>query len=138
VARAIGVNLLRARLSAWVLSAALAAVGGVLYAHFILALAPTSFNFDPFTFTFLVMVIVGGRSVSGAVVGTAAIAFLNEVLRRIENSTGHQGISPLVLAVIFVAMMILRPEGLLGRWELDELVVRGVRAARKGGRATTT
>jgi branched-chain amino acid transport system permease protein len=126
--------MLRARLAGWVLSAGLAALGGVLYAHFILALAPTSFNFEPFTFTFLVMVIVGGRSVSGAVVGAAAIAFVTEVLRRVENATQTQGISPLVLAVIFVGMMILRPEGLLGRWELDELLVRGLRAARKGGR----
>jgi hypothetical protein len=32
-----------------------------------------------------------------------------------------------VLAAIFLGMMILRPEGLLGRWELDELLVRGKR-----------
>jgi branched-chain amino acid transport system permease protein len=150
VARAVGVNLLRARLAAWVLSAAMAAVAGVLYAHFITALAPTIFGFD-LTFPLLVMVIVGGRSVSGAVVGAATIAFIQEALRRIENNTGHQGVSTAVLAGIFLAMMIVRSEGLLGRWELDELLVRGVRRLRaraaapagrelpqKGGRADTT
>jgi branched-chain amino acid transport system permease protein len=132
VARAVGVNLLRARLAAWVLSAGLAAVAGVLYAHFITALAPTIFGFD-LTFPLLVMVIVGGRSVSGAVVGAATIAFIQEALRRIENSTGHQGVSTAVLAAIFLGMMIVRSEGLLGRWELDELLARGagmVRARR--------
>ncbi len=135
VARAVGVNMLRARLAAWVLSAAFAAVGGVLYAHFILALAPTSFEFD-LTFLLLVMVIVGGRSVSGAVIGAALIAVLNEFLRRGENSIERFGLSTMVLAGIFVATMILRSEGLLGRWELDELIARWARRARgRGGRA---
>jgi branched-chain amino acid transport system permease protein len=137
VARAVGVSLLRARLFGWVLGAALAALGGVLYAHFILALAPTIFGFD-LTFPLLVMAIVGGRSVSGAVVGAAVIAFINEVLRRTENATGHQGISTGVLAAIFLVMMIVRSEGLLGRWELDELLARGLhrwRSRGSGGRA---
>jgi branched-chain amino acid transport system permease protein len=135
VARAIGVNLARARLAAWILSAGLAALGGVVYAHYILALAPTSFDFD-LTFLLLVMVIVGGRSVSGAVIGAAVIAVLNEVLRRGENSLNRFGLSTVVLAAIFVAMMIFRSEGLLGRWELDELLVRGTRSlrARRAGR----
>ena len=153
VARAVGVNLLRARLAGWVLSAAMAAVGGVLYAHFITAFAPPNFGFE-LTFPLLVMVIVGGRSVSGAVVGAAAIAFVTEVLRRTENATGKQGISTLALAAIFLATMIVRSEGLLGRWELDELLARGLRVLRaphgaertvletgqpeKGGRASET
>jgi len=136
VARAVGVNLLRARLVGWVLSAALAALGGVLYAHFITAFAPPNFGFD-LTFPLLVMVIVGGRSVSGAVVGAASIAFISEVLRRTENATGHQGISTLALAAIFLATMIVRSEGLLGRWELDELLARGSRALRASGAAST-
>jgi len=132
VARAVGVNMLRARLAAWVLSAAFAAAGGVLYAHFILALAPTSFEFD-LTFLLLVMVIVGGRSVSGAVIGATLISVLNEFLRQGENSIERFGLSTMVLAAIFVGTMILRSEGLLGRWELDELIARRWRSARAGG-----
>jgi branched-chain amino acid transport system permease protein len=112
-----------------VLSAGIAAVGGVLYAHFILALAPTSFFFE-LTFLLLVMAIVGGRSVSGAVLGAAAISLIAELLRRGENSTQWYGLSPAVLAAIFLTMMLVRPEGLLGRWELDELLVRGLRVMR--------
>ena len=82
---------------------------------------------------YFVMVIVGGRSVSGAVIGAAAIAVLNEFLRRGENSIERFGLSTMVLAAIFVAMMILRSEGLLGRWELDELIARWARRARGGG-----
>jgi branched-chain amino acid transport system permease protein len=130
VARAVGVSVTSARLAAWVLSAAIAGLGGVLYAHFVLAVAPTAFYFE-LTFIILVMLIVGGRSVSAAVVGAAVISVISELLRRTETATGRFGTSTLVLAMIFIAVMILRSEGLLGRWELDQLVVRGWRALRR-------
>jgi branched-chain amino acid transport system permease protein len=126
VARAVGVSVTSARLAAWVLSAAIAGLGGVLYAHFVLALAPTAFYFE-LTFILLVMLIVGGRSVSAAVLGAAVISVISELLRRTESATGRFGTSTLVLASIFIAMMILRSEGLLGRWELDQLLSRGWR-----------
>jgi branched-chain amino acid transport system permease protein len=126
VARAVGVSVTSARLAAWVLSAAIAGLGGVLYAHFVLALAPTAFYFE-LTFIILVMLIVGGRSVSAAVLGAAVISVISELLRRTESATGRFGTSTLVLASIFIAMMILRSEGLLGRWELDQLLSRGWR-----------
>ena len=131
VARAVGVSVTSARLAAWVLSAAIAGLGGVLYAHFILALAPTAFYFE-LTFIILVMLIVGGRSVSAAVLGAAAISVISEVLRRTESATERFGTSTLVLAAIFMTMMILRSEGLLGRWELDQLVARSWGRFRRG------
>ena len=129
VARAVGVSITSARLVAWVLSAAMAGLGGALYAHFILAVAPTTFYFE-LTFVILVMLIVGGRSVSAAVLGAAVISVISELLRRTESATGRFGTSTLVLALIFMIMMIVRPEGLLGRWELEELGVRGWRRFR--------
>ena len=129
VARAVGVSITSARLVAWVLSAAMAGLGGALYAHFILAVAPTAFYFE-LTFVILVMLIVGGRSVSAAVLGAAVISVISELLRRTESATGRFGTSTLVLALIFMIMMIVRPEGLLGRWELEELGVRGWRRFR--------
>jgi branched-chain amino acid transport system permease protein len=126
VARAIGVNMVRARVAAWVLSAALAAVGGVLYAGYLVSLAPSNFFFS-LTVTILVMAIIGGPTVSGAVFGAALISILNEVLRRVETATSQTGLSTIVVAAIFTVLIMIRPEGLLGRWELDELIVRAVR-----------
>ena len=139
VARAVGVSITSARLVAWVLSAAMAGLGGALYAHFILAVAPTAFYFE-LTFVILVMLIVGGRSVSAAVLGAAVISVISELLRRTESATGRFGTSTLVLALIFMIMMIVRPEGLLGRWELEELGVRGWRRfrSRRGTPRTAT
>ena len=125
--RAVGVDVMRGRLAAWVLSAGMAAASGALYAHLILAFAPQQFYFD-LTFLLIVMAIVGGPTVSGAVVGVTAISVVTEFLRRQEDGFHlgplhiHQafGLTTLVLGVLVLATVILRPDGLLGRWEIDE------------------
>ncbi|HEV7564185.1 MAG TPA: branched-chain amino acid ABC transporter permease [Solirubrobacterales bacterium] len=135
---AVGVDIRRARWYAWVLSAGMAAVSGALYAHLILAFAPQQF-YVSLTFTLIVMAIVGGSSVSGAVVGAAGISVISEILRRGESgfSLGpiHVaeafGLTTLVLGLIVLATVILRPGGLLGRWELEEWLMRGVRGFRE-------
>jgi branched-chain amino acid transport system permease protein len=143
-AGAMGVDMIRSRLSAWVLSAAIAGVGGVLYAHFILGFAPEQFFFE-LTFTLLVMVVLGGPTVSGAVVGATTVTILTEILRRGERgfSLGPIeveqafGLTTIGLGIAVLGTMVLRKNGLLGRWELDEWLVRAwARVA--GRRAHTT
>jgi branched-chain amino acid transport system permease protein len=147
--QAVGVDIKRARYAAWVLSAGIAAVSGVLYAHLILAFAPQQFFFD-LTFLLLVMAIVGGSTVSGAVVGAAGVTILTEFLRRQESGfdlgplhVGEAfGLTTLALGVAVLLTVILRPDGLLGRWELDESLGRALRrlrarrAPRSGGGET--
>jgi branched-chain amino acid transport system permease protein len=126
-----GVNVERARLVAWILSAALAAVSGALYAHFVLAILPHAFYFQ-MTFLLVTMVILGGYSVTGAVVGAVVVTILAEALRRAENGisiggfqlTEAPGLTGIALALIIVLILTLRPQGMLGRWEIDELLVR--------------
>ncbi len=118
------------------IGAVFAAVGGVLYMKFLGSLAPTTFSFNPLIVITLVMFIVGGRSVSGVVAGATVVAFLDEVLKRIENNLDRAGIETIALAAIFTLMMIYRSEGLFGRWELDELAVKWWRRATRGRGAT--
>lgn len=135
--QAVGVDIKRARYAAWVLSAGIAAVSGVLYAHLILAFAPQQFFFD-LTFLLIVMAIVGGTTVSGAVIGAAGITVVTEFLRRQEGGftlgpieVGEAfGLTTLVLGLLVLLTVVLRPGGLLGRWELDEWLGRAVRARR--------
>ena len=115
----------------WVASAAMAALAGSLYAHYVLAILPRAFYFD-LTFLSVTMLIVGGRSVSGAVIGAAAITLIAEFLRRAENgfSVGPfslndaPGLTTMVLGLLIVLGLTLRPKGLCGRWELDEVIIR--------------
>ncbi|MEI7761285.1 MAG: branched-chain amino acid ABC transporter permease [Thermoleophilia bacterium] len=134
VARAVGVDLTRARLSAWVLSAGLAAVGGALYMKFLGSLAPTTFSFDPIVIVILVLVIVGGRSVSGVVVGATLVAVIDEILKRFESHIDRSGVEIVGLATIFTLTMVFRSSGLFGRWEIDELFARGRRRSKQGPR----
>ncbi len=130
-ARASGVSVVRGRLLMWIASAAIAALAGSLYAHYVLAILPKAFYFD-ITFLSVTMLIVGGRSVSGAVIGAAAITAAAEFLRRAEygfslgplSLSEAPGLTTMVLSLLIVLALILRPKGLCGRWELDELVLQ--------------
>jgi branched-chain amino acid transport system permease protein len=126
-AQSIGIDVMRPRLLAFVVSAFFTAVAGSLYAHFITSFSPTVFYFD-LTFKVITMLVVGGMgSVSGSIAGTALIVGLAEVLRRIEDPSQLYGISGIVLAVLFILIIIFRREGLLGQREiaLDQWFVKG-------------
>lgn len=144
---AVGVDISRARFASWILSAGIAGAAGVLWAHYFLSLAPQDFFFD-LTFLYIVMVIIGGPSVSGAVVGAGAITLVTEFVRRGETGGIHIGpldfdqvfgLTPVVLGLLVLVTVIKRPEGILGRWELDEVLSKGVRRFRAWrGRGETT
>jgi branched-chain amino acid transport system permease protein len=66
-AQALGVNVRTRRLEAWILSAVLAGLGGVLLGHFLGAFSPSQFYLT-YTVTIVAMLIVGGGgTVTGAV-----------------------------------------------------------------------
>jgi branched-chain amino acid transport system permease protein len=118
-AQAVGIRVMEPRLLAFVVGAFFSAVAGALYAHFITSFSPTVFYFD-LTFRVITMLVIGGMgSVSGSIVGAAAITALAEALRRIEDTTLLYGLSQIILAVIFLAIIIFRREGLLGQRELS-------------------
>jgi branched-chain amino acid transport system permease protein len=138
-AQTMGVSVERVRLIAWMVSALFVGASGVLYAHFIGAFSPQQFYLVE-TINVLAMLIVGGMTTtSGAVVGTVVMTIAFEVLRNVETSAA--GISALPdlfgIAQIFVGFTLLfvmyfRPEGLLGRWELDEIFLRRFRRRSRG------
>jgi branched-chain amino acid transport system permease protein len=146
-ARASGVHVARYRLVAWTLSAGVVALGGSLYAGYIPSLTPKDFFFD-LTFIIVTMLIVGGSSVSAAVVGATIVTVMTEVLRRLESGfavgplevNDAPGLSTIAVGLLIVLTMILRPQGIFGRWELDELLLRGYRrlAARRRARGVSS
>jgi branched-chain amino acid transport system permease protein len=125
-ARSLGVSVRWERRAAWVVSAFFVGIGGGLYGQYL-----GSFNADafyiPLTFTTLAMLVVGGMtSLSGAVIGSVAISFVAELLHRIEEGVNagpihipaRPGLREVGLAVIMVAILILRPRGLTNGREL--------------------
>jgi branched-chain amino acid transport system permease protein len=129
-AAAMGVDVRRTRLAAWVLSGALSGVGGACLAFHVGTLHPSEFYFNT-VFLTLAMLLIGGKgSVSGAVVGTLVITLGNELMRALESGPhvlGVQlpqvfGLTQLFLGAIIIVVMKFRPGGLLGDHELDELL----------------
>ena len=81
-AQAAGVDVVRHRLIAFVISAFLSGVAGVLLGHFLGIVRVENFYLD-LTFLIVAMLVIGGRgSLTGAVAGAVVIAALTEVLRR--------------------------------------------------------
>ena len=123
-ASAMGVNTARYKVQVFVLSAIYASVAGSLYAHFITFISPGSFDLT-FSVLLVTMVVIGGMSsVWGALMGTALLGLLPEVLR------GFKDYDILIYGAILLLMMMFMPDGLFGLSQ--RLFVR--RSARSQGR----
>lgn len=131
-AQSLGINISRVRLYGWVCSAVLMGAGGSLWAQNSLALGPGQFYYTE-TFTLLSMAVIGGlASVTGAVVGIALVTMVSELIRKLEYgfSIGSfiqvselPGIVPMSIGALIIVILIFRPAGLLGRWEIDLLSI---------------
>jgi branched-chain amino acid transport system permease protein len=133
-AQAIGIRVMEPRLLAFVIGAFFSSIAGSLYAHFITSFSPTVFYFD-LTFRVITMLVIGGMgSVSGSILGATLIVLLAEALRRVEDATLLYGLSQIVLALIFIVVIVVRREGLMGQREvpLDRMFLR-----RRGGSEAT-
>lgn len=109
-AEAMGVDIANYKLLVFVLSAAFSGFAGVLYAHYLTFIAPSSFGFM-FSVELIVMVVLGGMiSVPGAIVGAFFITVLPEFLRAFEN------IEVLLFGAILVLCMMFLPDGMAGGW----------------------
>jgi branched-chain amino acid transport system permease protein len=115
----LGYNVALHRTLAFGIGAFIAAIGGVLYAWWFGQLSPTTMGLDA-TIQLLVTVIGGLRRIEGAWIG--AIAFLainNEVTNRIPSSglPVIGGTFNTVIGFIFLAIVIVSPDGLMGLWD---------------------
>ncbi|MFP8778547.1 branched-chain amino acid ABC transporter permease [Hydrogenophaga sp. RWCD_12] len=120
-AQSMGIHLARYKTLSFALSAALAGIGGALYAHKIQFLSPDQFSIVQ-SIDLLLMVVIGGLgSVHGAFLGAIflivmpqLIALAKDVLpEAIGQSTGLQGT---VYGLMLIAFVLFEPMGLYGRW----------------------
>ena len=134
-AATVGVDTVRLRWVAFVVSAFIAAFAGGLWAHFVTTFSPRAFYLTE-TFVALTMLIVGGpRTVSGAVIGTAVVTLLFQGLRTFENELNLRqvfdfqvvGLTEVVLAVLLIIVLALRPGGLIEEREILSSVRRAAR-----------
>ena len=131
-----GVNLGRARVLAFVVSAVCAGVGGCMLAVVTRLVAPTSFTVTLSIFLLVAIVIGGLGSLVGAIIGSAILVFLvpfvtDRGLAAGLNSAQAANFAPLVFGIFLIVVMLAAPQGIVGtirtRW-LQSRARRGARA----------
>lgn len=80
-AKSLGKNVQNAKISSFVISGMLASIAGVLYAHYISYIDPTSFTVDESIFILSIVIIGGMRNLKGIFFAAAFLVLLPEALR---------------------------------------------------------
>jgi len=120
-AQSMGIQLARYKTLSFALSAALAGIGGALYAHKLTFISPDQFNIIQ-SIDLLLMVVVGGlASVHGAFLGAIFLITMPQVIAMTKDylpavvgqAPGLQG---LVYGLVLIAFVLFEPMGLYGRW----------------------
>ena len=101
-AESIGINITKYKLLAFSVSAALAGVAGVLYAHNLASFAATPKNFGyNMSIMILVFVVLGGLgNIRGSMIAAVVLTVLPEMLR------GLNDYRMLIYAVVLIVMML--------------------------------
>ncbi len=105
-----GIGLARYKTLAFVISAAVAGLAGALYGPLVGYITPEGFNLL-LSIKFLLMTVVGGLGfLPGALLGAGFITGLDLVLSTFRSW------SQLTFGAVVIAVMMLEPAGLYGRW----------------------
>ena len=120
-AQSMGIHLARYKTLSFALSAALAGIGGALYAHKIQFLSPEQFSIIQ-SIDLLLMVVIGGLgSIHGAFLGAIFLIVMPQLISlgkdflpaAIGQAAGLQGT---VYGLVLIAFVLFEPMGLYGRW----------------------
>jgi branched-chain amino acid transport system permease protein len=120
-AQSMGIHLARYKTLSFSISAALAGIGGALYAHKLTFISPDQFNILQ-SIDLLLMVVIGGLgSVHGAFLGAIFLITMPQVIAlskdvlppAIGQAPGLQGV---VYGAVLIAFVLFEPLGLYGRW----------------------
>jgi branched-chain amino acid transport system permease protein len=114
----LGKNVPRYKRSVFVVGALFAGMAGTLYAQYITYIDPSSFT-PMESFAILLMVVFGGMgSLKGSLVGATILIFLPELLRFVGlPSSVAAPLRQMVYGALLVALMLMRPQGLLGEFK---------------------
>ncbi|MBR3693344.1 MAG: branched-chain amino acid ABC transporter permease [Erysipelotrichales bacterium] len=110
-AEAMGINLTKYKCIAFIIGAALASVAGGLYASYFRVIKPELFNFNKSVDVLIIVVFGGIGSITGSVIAGVLLGLITLALQSFAQ------VRMILYAVAIVAIMIFRPEGLLGTSE---------------------
>ena len=120
-AQSMGIHLAYYKTLSFALSAALAGIGGALYAHKLQFISPDQFNIIQ-SIDLLLMIVIGGLgSVHGAFLGAVFLISMPQVIALgkdyLPAAIGQApGLQAVVYGAVLIAFVLFEPMGLYGRW----------------------
>jgi branched-chain amino acid transport system permease protein len=120
-AQSMGIHLARYKTLSFAISAALAGIGGALYAHKIQFLSPEQFSIIQ-SIDLLLLVVIGGLgSIHGAFLGAIFLIVMPQLIALgkdfLPTSIGQAaGLQGTVYGLVLIAFVLFEPMGLYGRW----------------------
>ena len=124
VAEALGIHVPRAKLSAFVISSAITAMAGCLFAYFRGFVSVEAFSLY-LTIQYVAMIIIGGMgSILGAVLGAVFVVLFPYAIDALMAGLGlAERLSSVVFAInyaafglVMILFLVLEPQGLVGIW----------------------
>lgn len=112
-AESVGVNTTKIKIIAFVFGAITASIAGSLQAGFIGSVVPKDYTFINSINVLIIFVFGGLGSITGAIVSAIVLGILNMLLQDVAS------VRMIIYALALVLVMIFRPGGLLGTWELS-------------------
>ncbi len=110
--QSLGKNVYRTKIITFTLGAMLAAIPGVLYAHYISYIDPTSFTVMESIFILSIVIIGGMRNLWGAVIAAAFLVILPEALRFVGMPNNiAANMRQIIYGAILVFMMFRYSKG---------------------------
>lgn len=112
-----GKNIAAYKVLVFLIGAGMASFAGVLYAHYISFVDPTSFTVMESIFIISIVIIGGSGSMWGPVFGAFTLVLLPELLRFLGlPSSVAANIRQILYGAMLVLFMIWRPQGFIGEY----------------------
>lgn len=124
-----GIDVVRYKTLALVISAVYAGIAGALLGHYMTFIQPKMFSLVKSTELTIIVIFGGLGSISGSVLGALVLTALPEVLRAVDKWR------LVAYGAAVILIMIGRPRGLMGGMELTPAGIRKALAERKAGRS---
>lgn len=131
-AEAMGINATKYKVTAFIMGAFFAGIGGAIHSSYFYFIKPDLFGFLK-SINILVIVVLGGMgSITGSVIAAVVLAVISTLLQSIPE------LQMVIYAILLILIMLFRPQGIMGSKELSMSLLKkwgSVFQRRNGGEA---
>lgn len=111
-AQALGINIARYKLLAFVISAVFASIGGSLFAHYVTYISPEVFGLYMVILLFTMLFVGGINTTFGPLIGAVVITLFPELLRHAHSAR------ELLYGGVLLLILLFAPKGIYGLLDL--------------------